>query len=268
MALRSRRDHQPDEQPPEAFDEGMTLVEHLTELRQRLVKAVIALALGGVVGFIIYSPVLEILQAPYCEINPGNCDFIVTDPLQSFSVRLKVSAYVGLILALPVVLWQLWRFITPGLYPKEKRYAIPFVASSVVLFLLGAGLALWTFPNALSFLNEVGGEQLEAMYTPDKYLSLVTFMMLAFGVGFEFPIVLVFLQMAGALTWQRLASWRRWAVVAIFIAVSIITPSGDPFTLFALALPMVLFYETSILLGRFVIKRRSEEEDEEEDEYA
>lgn len=268
MALRSQRSSSEpdDDEQLEAVDEGMTLIEHLTELRRRLVKAVIALVLGGIVGFIIYGPVLEILQAPYCEVNPGNCDFIVTDPLQSFSVRLKVSAYVGLILALPVVLWQLWRFITPGLYPKEKRYAIPFVASSVVLFLLGAGLALWTFPNALTFLNEIGGEQLEAMYTPDKYLSLVTFMMLAFGVGFEFPIVLVFLQMAGALTWQRLASWRRWAVVGIFVAVAIITPSGDPFTLFALALPMVLFYEISILLGRFVIKRKDDDEHQDDDE--
>ncbi|HWH35651.1 MAG TPA: twin-arginine translocase subunit TatC [Acidimicrobiales bacterium] len=262
MALRLRRRPKPDDDPGSgSLDGGMTLVEHLTELRRRLVKAILALAVGGVVGFLIYSPVLDILQAPYCEINEGNCDFIVTDPLQSFSVRLKVSAYVGFLLALPVVLWQLWRFITPGLYPKEKRYAIPFVFSSVVLFLLGAGLALWTFPNALAFLNQVGGEQLEAMYTPDKYLSLVTFMMLAFGAGFEFPIVLVFLQMAGALTWQRLASWRRWAVVAIFVVVSIITPSGDPFTLFALSLPMVLFYEASILIGRFVLKsgERSEE---------
>ena len=170
-----------------------------------------------------------------------------------------MSAYVGLLIALPVVLWQLWRFITPGLYDKEKRYAIPFVASSVVLFFLGSGLALWTFPNALRFLNEIGGVELQAMYTPDKYLSLVTFMMLAFGVGFEFPIVLVFLQMAGALTWQRLASWRRWAVVGIFVVVSVITPSGDPFTLFALSLPMILFYEISILMGRFVIKREDTE---------
>ncbi len=259
MALRSRRADQPvDDNPsgaPEVTDEGMTLIEHLTELRRRLVKAVIALAIGGVIGFLLYSPVLRILQAPYCEIQPEGCAFIVTDPLQSFSVRLKVSAYVGLLIALPVVLWQLWRFITPGLYDKEKRYAIPFVASSVVLFFLGSGLALWTFPNALKFLNEIGGVELQAMYTPDKYLSLITFMMLAFGVGFEFPIVLVFLQMAGALTWQRLASWRRWAVVGIFVVVSVITPSGDPFTLFALSLPMILFYEISILMGRFVIKR-------------
>ncbi|MDQ3353767.1 MAG: twin-arginine translocase subunit TatC [Actinomycetota bacterium] len=263
MALRSRRADQPDDDPglAEVSDDGMTLVEHLTELRRRLVKAILALAIGGVIGFLLYEPVLRILQDPYCQVNPGNCDFIVTDPLQSFSVRLKVSAYVGLLIALPVVLWQLWRFITPGLYDNEKRYAIPFVASSVLLFFMGSGLALWTFPNALSFLNEIGGSELEAMYTPDKYLSLITFMMLAFGVGFEFPIVLVFLQMAGALTWQRLASWRRWAVVGIFVIVSVITPSGDPFTLFALSLPMVAFYEISILIGRFVLKRKDEDEE-------
>ncbi|MBW3546711.1 MAG: twin-arginine translocase subunit TatC [Actinobacteria bacterium] len=255
MALRSRRTEEPlGSSPQPAADESMTLVEHLNELRSRLVKAIIALVIGGVVGFLLYQPVLEILQAPYCEISE-ECTFIVTDPLESFSIRLKVSAYVGLLLASPVVLWQLWRFITPGLYENEKRYAIPFVLSSVVLFLLGAGLALWTFPNALEFLVKIGGESLEPLYTPNKYLSLVIFMMLAFGVGFEFPIVLVFLQVAGMLTWQRLASWRRWAVVGIFVMVAVVTPSGDPFTLFALALPMYLFYESSILVGRFVLKR-------------
>lgn len=255
MALRSRRTEEPlGSSPQPAVDESMTLVEHLNELRSRLVKAIIALVIGGVVGFMLYQPVLEILQAPYCEISE-ECTFIVTDPLESFSIRLKVSAYVGLLLASPVVLWQLWRFITPGLYDNEKRYAIPFVLSSVVLFLLGAGLALWTFPNALAFLVQIGGESLEPLYTPNKYLSLVIFMMLAFGVGFEFPIVLVFLQMAGVLTWQRLGSWRRWAVVGIFVMVAVVTPSGDPFTLLALALPMYLFYESSILVGRFLLKR-------------
>lgn len=255
MALRSRRTEEPlGSSPQPSADESMTLVEHLNELRSRLVKAIIALVLGGVVGFLLYAPVLEILQAPYCAISE-ECDFIVTDPLESFSIRLKVSAYVGLLLASPVVLWQLWRFITPGLYDNEKRYAIPFVFSSVVLFLLGAGLALWTFPNALEFLVQIGGESLQPLYTPNKYLSLVIFMMLAFGVGFEFPIVLVFLQMAGVLTWQRLASWRRWAVVGIFVMVSVVTPSGDPFTLLALAVPMYLFYEASILVGRFLLKR-------------
>ncbi len=255
MALRSKGAGQPKAEARAAVDdEGMTLVEHLTELRTRLVKTVIALAVGGVIGFMLYEPVLEVLQRPYCAISE-QCDFVVTDPLESFSIRLKVSAYVGLLIALPVVLWQLWRFITPGLYPNEKRYAVPFVGSSVVLFFLGSGLALWTFPNALEFLVNIGGDSLQPLYSPGKYLSLVTFMMLAFGVGFEFPIVLVFLQMTGALSWQRLASWRRWAVVVIFVIVSVITPSGDPFTLMALALPMCLFYEVSILLGRFVLKR-------------
>ena len=255
MALRSKRAAQPEVDDRAAIDDsGMTLVEHLSELRSRLVKTIVALAIGGVIGFVLYEPVLELLQRPYCAISE-QCDFVVTDPLESFSIRLKVSAYVGLLIALPVVLWQLWRFITPGLYPNEKRYAVPFVASSVVLFFLGSGLALWTFPNALEFLVRIGGDSLQPLYSPGKYLSLVTFMMLAFGVGFEFPVVLVFLQMAGALSWQRLASWRRWAVVVIFVIVSIITPSGDPVTLLALSLPMCLFYEVSILLGRFVIKR-------------
>ena len=255
MALRLKRAGKSELDQRTAVDEGgMTLVEHLTELRTRLVKTAIALAIGGIIGFLLYEPVLEVLQRPYCAISE-QCEFVVTDPLESFSIRLKVSAYVGLLIALPVVLWQLWRFITPGLYPNEKRYAVPFVASSVLLFFLGSGLALWTFPNALEFLVNIGGDSLQPLYSPGKYLSLVTFMMLAFGVGFEFPIVLVFLQMAGVLTWQRLASWRRWAVVVIFLIVSVITPSGDPFTLLALSLPMCLFYEVSILLGRFVLKR-------------
>jgi sec-independent protein translocase protein TatC len=255
MALRSRRTEEPLGSSPQApADASMTLVEHLTELRSRLVKSLIALALGGFLGFLLYEAVLDLLQEPYCQVSE-ECNFVVTDPLEGFSIRLKVSAYVGLLIASPVVLWQLWRFITPGLYPNEKRYAVPFVLSSVVLFLLGAGLALWTFPNALQFLVQIGGESLQPLYTPGKYLSLIIFMMLAFGVGFEFPIVLIFLQMAGVLTWRRLASWRRWAAVGIVVLVAVITPSGDPFTLLALATPMYVFYETSILVGRFVLNR-------------
>lgn len=253
MALRTRRAGQPDkDDDASTVDEtGMTLVEHLTELRRRIVKAFIALAVGGVVGFLIYEPVLRILQEPYCQISE-QCAFVVTDPLEGFSIRLKVAAYVGLLIASPVVLWQLWRFITPGLYAKEKRYAIPFVVCSVLLFLAGAGIALVTFPNALSFLASIGGPSLQPLYTPGKYLSLIMFMMLAFGAGFEFPIVLVFLELAGILTWQKLSSWRRWALVGIFVVVAVITPSQDPVTLFALALPMCLFYEASILVGRFL----------------
>jgi sec-independent protein translocase protein TatC len=152
------------------------------------------------------------------------------------------------------VLWQLWRFITPGLYAREKRYAVPFVLASVVLFVTGALLAMLTFPRTLEFLAAFGGEELELLYTPGKYLGLLTMMMLIFGIGFEFPVILVFLQIARILDWRRLVSWRRYAIVAIFVVDAVITPSGDPVTLLAMALPMVLFYEASILVGRFVLK--------------
>jgi sec-independent protein translocase protein TatC len=180
---------------------------------------------------------------------------VVTDPLDSFSIRLKLAGYLGFLLASPVVLWQLWRFITPGLYDKEKRYAVPFVASSIVLFLLGAGLALVTFPKTLEFLASFGGDELELLYTPSKYLGLLVMMMLIFGLGFEFPVILVFLELAGILRWQQLRAWRRYAIVSIFVVDAVITPSGDPVTLLAMAVPMVLFYEAAILIGRFALKR-------------
>jgi sec-independent protein translocase protein TatC len=152
------------------------------------------------------------------------------------------------------VLWQLWRFVTPGLNPNEKRYAVPFVASSVVLFCLGAGLARLTFPRALDFLLAVGGEDLEAILSPAKYLRLVILVALAFGVAFLFPVLLVFLQLANVLTSRKLASWRRQALVAIFVIAAVITPSQDPYSLFAMAGPMYIFYEASIIIGKLLKK--------------
>jgi sec-independent protein translocase protein TatC len=246
----------------------MTLVEHLAELRSRLIKAMVALALGACIGFVLYDPVLDVLVEPYCDVKADQvdaatdlgpadqrCDLVVTDPLESFSIRLKLSTYIGLLLASPVVLWQVWRFITPGLYAREKRFAIPFVASAVFLFALGAVVAWLTFPKTLQFFAAFGGDSLTLLYTPGKYLGLLTIMMLIFGLAFLFPIFLIFLQLAGVLHWRRLSSWRRYAVVIIFLVGAIITPSGDPITLLALALPMVLFYEGSILIGRFALRR-------------
>jgi sec-independent protein translocase protein TatC len=178
----------------------------------------------------------------------------VTDPLEGFAVRVKVTGYVGIALAMPVILWQLWRFITPGLYSHERRLALPFVASTLLLFALGAGIAYWTMPKALQFLGNIGGKDLVQIYSPTKYFQLITYMMLAFGAGFEFPIILVFLQMAGILTSAQLRSWRRYAVVVIFVVVAVATPSGDPYSLFALSVPMCLFYEGSIVVGRIMGK--------------
>lgn len=238
----------------------MPLMEHLTELRDRIIKSIAAILVGMIVGFVAYEWIFDFLLDPYLEIaeddENGFPGLIQTDPLEGFSVRLKVSAYSGIALAMPVLLWQLWRFVSPGLYAKEKRYAVPFVATALVLFLLGAGLAYYTLPKALEFLGDIGGENLVQFYSPNKYFQLITYMMLAFGIGFEFPILLIFLQLAGILAADTLAGWRRYAFVGIFVLVAVITPSGDPFSLFMLAIPMYVFYELSIVVGRVIVKRR------------
>ena len=231
----------------------MPLVEHLAELRRRLIVSLVALAVGGVVAFALYNRILDFLVRPYTEVT-GRTTLVITDPLEGFASRLKVSAWCGLFLASPVVLWQLWRFITPGLHKHEKRYAIPFILVSILLFALGAAVALLTFEKALAFLLGVAGPNIEALLTPSKYLGLIILMIVAFGIAFEFPVVLVFLELAGVVPSARLRSWRRGAFVIIVAVAAVITPSQDPYSLFAMVLPMYLFYEGAILVGRLVKK--------------
>lgn len=249
----------------------MTLVEHLTELRRRLVISVLAIAFGMVVVTAFYNDVIQWLVEPYCSAFhedpeftaggdrlPDDCQLLQTDPMEGFNVRIKTTTYGAIAVAMPILLWQIWRFIAPGLYDNEKRYATPFVASGLLLFFLGAGLAYWTLPNALEFLGDIGGGGLfEQQYQPGKYFQLVTYMMLAFGVGFEFPIVLVFLQLAGILKPGTLRRVRRYAYVGITVLVAVITPSGDPISMLALSVPMVVFYEISILVGGWLTRRRA-----------
>lgn len=235
----------------------MTLVEHLSELRKRLIISVLAVAVGLLIVTVFYEPIFEWLLHPYKVANPDNPKLLQTDPLEGFAVRIKVTTYGAIGLAMPVLLWQIWRFISPGLYDNEKRYAIPFVAAAMALFATGAGLAYWTMPKALEFLGDIGGNDLEQFYSPSKYLQLITYMMLAFGVGFEFPIVLVFAQLAGVLQAATLRKYRRYSIVGITVLVAVITPSGDPFSMLALSLPMIFFYEISILIGAWLTRGRA-----------
>ena len=175
-------------------------------------------------------------------------------PVDGFITRLKVATYGGIVLALPVWLYELWRFITPGLNPKERKYAIPFVLSSLVLFALGAVVAFLTLEPALKFLIQVGGPSQTPQYTSDKYLTLVSLMVVAFGLSFEFPVILVFLLIAGVLKTAQLRKARRWAIVGIVTFAAVITPSQDPYSLFFMAVPMYLFYEASIVIGRILKK--------------
>jgi sec-independent protein translocase protein TatC len=233
----------------------MTVVEHLSELRRRIVISLIAITLGAIVCFIFSESIIKFLITYYRDATAGEKDqLIFLGPLDAFLTRIKIATYGGIVLALPVWLFELWRFITPGLNPNEKRYAIPFVLASMALFALGAFVALLTLPRALEFLLDVGGTQLRPELTADKYLSFVSLMMVAFGVAFEFPVVLVFLLLARVLTTRQLRRWRRPAALVIVVFAAVITPSQDPYSLFFMAAPMYLFYEMSIIIGR-VLKR-------------
>jgi sec-independent protein translocase protein TatC len=254
-------------------DTSMPLMEHLYELRGRVAKAAIAVALGAVVGWILYPSVQNFLMGPLATMakkNPAQVkkDLQSFDPLEIFMLRMKVSAYLGFVLALPVVLYQLWKFIAPGLYKNERRYAGGFIVSSIVLFLFGAAIAYWTLPAALEFLTSVGGNDVTYQYTATNYLMLIVYMMVAFGLGFEFPVLLVMLQLVGVLTPQQLSKFRRFAIVGNAVIAAVITPSADPISMSALLIPMCIFYEIAILIGRVVLRRRRHAADAETDRAA
>jgi sec-independent protein translocase protein TatC len=250
---------------PPAEGGQMSLMEHLVELRSRLIKCAVAVAIGACVGWILYPHVLNILQHPLDELAKGHGHhvskrFLSTKPLEIFLLKIKMSAYIGIILAMPFLLWQLWQFVSPGLYKNERRYAASFVVSASVLFATGAVIAYFTLTPALLFLTSMGGGAVDFKYSAEDYVMLIVYMMLAFGAGFQFPILLVFLQLVGVLTPQQLSQFRRFGIVIIFVIAAVITPSADPISLFALAVPMCLFYEISILIGRLVKRRRAKAE--------
>ena len=232
--------------------DSMTLVEHLTELRTRVLISALAFVIAATAAFLVYPWILSFLKHPYCQVSPQRCGFYITGPLDGLALRIKIAAYGGLFLASPVLLWELWRFITPGLNPKEKRYAVPFIVASIILFALGCLVAYVTFPHALNFLDHIGGPSLTEILDPTKYLSLIVLMMTIFGLTFEFPVLLVSLELAGVLSPKQLSSLRRWAIVLIVVVAGVITPSSDPFSMMALAIPLYLFYEFSIVIGKII----------------
>jgi sec-independent protein translocase protein TatC len=238
----------------------MTLFEHLAELRRRLVICLVALLVTTVVAWFFYNHILDFMSGPYRDFarhHPTDFtkgQFVITGPLEGFTTRLKISAYGGVALASPVLLWELWRFVTPGLHKHEKRYIVPFVSSGIVLFALGVATAIFVFPKALNWLINVSGHNVVPLFSPQQYLSLYTLMCLVFGGIFMYPLLVIFLEIAEVVpsaTWRR---WRRPAIVVISVVAAVITPSSDPFSFIAMAVPMLLFYEGSILLGRILHK--------------
>jgi sec-independent protein translocase protein TatC len=253
MVRTMRRTHEARPSP-----NAMTLFEHLSELRRRLIMCLAWFCAGGILTYFVYNPVLSTLRHPYCVAlkslheSARGCPFVILAPLQGFSTRLNVSAYGGLIIALPVILYEMWMFVTPGLKANERRYAVPFTVSTVGLFAAGALVAYFIYSRALQFLIGQSGAHVSPLFSPATYLSLLGALVLIFGIAFEFPVVLVALELAGVVTSARLRSFRRWAILLIVIFAAVITPSSDPFSMLALAVPMILFYEAAIVIGRFL----------------
>lgn len=240
---------------------AMTVVEHLTELRTRLVISVIAVAVTSVVGFIFYNRILSFLTDPYRRAvlalpadkqPPGALAGVLVfdSPVAPFLTFLKVGFISGLMLALPVVLWQLWQYVTPALTKKERRMGIPFVLSSLVLFAGGTAFALAIIPRGLRFLLGFGGADLVPLLTVDRYLGFLTFLILAFGLSFEFPLLLIFLAGVRVITSAQMRRWRKYAYFGIAVFAAIATPTQDPYTMLLMTAPLMLFYEGAILVTR------------------
>jgi sec-independent protein translocase protein TatC len=230
----------------------MTLAEHLHELRNRVIISAVAIIVGTVVAYIFHADILRFLTHPYCElphqyhIVPGRCTLVLPGVLDPFTVALKISLYAGVVLASPVWLYQIWKFITPGLYSHEKRYAVGFVTASVALFALGAGFAYLTLQKGLHFLLGFASGGLTSFLQFDSYLSFVVAMVLIFAVSFELPLAVVMLNLVGVLSAQRLRRWSRGIIFGIFVFAATATPSQDPFTMSALAIPMCLLYGIAV----------------------
>jgi sec-independent protein translocase protein TatC len=248
---------------PSGADElgTMTLFEHLAELRNRLIISIIAIVVMTIVAWFFYDHAITFMRHPYCNFikhhqskGVAGCKLVTNGPLEGFTTRIKISAYGGIALSSPVLFWELWRFITPGLHKNEKRYIVPFVGAAVVLFAMGVTVAILIFPRALTWLIDVGGTGVVPLFSPSKYFTLYVLMCLVFGLVFMYPLLLVFLEIAGVVpsaTWRR---WRRPAIVVIALVAAVVTPSSDPFSFLAMAVPMYIFYEASIILGRIMHK--------------
>lgn len=241
-------------------DGRMPLVEHIRELRNRLLKAMLGIAAGGTVAWIFYDPIWRFLQRPYCKIPQanrlnGHCALTTTGILDPFVLRLKICLIVGLVLAAPIWLYQVWAFVAPGLYQRERRWTYVFMTGAIPLFAAGAFLAYLTLDKGLGILLGFTPDQVVPLVTITSYLSYAVAMLLIFGVTFELPLFVVVLNLAGVLTHARIRKWRRTLLFGIFVFAAVATPSQDPFTMLALALPTVVLFEVAEVIA-YVHDRR------------
>lgn len=250
-------------------DGRMPLADHLRELRSRLGRSLLAVAVTTATAFAFHERILTFLTKPYCALPEAHrlsggesCSLIVTGVLEGFNVSMRISLYAGIIAAAPVWLYQLWKFVTPGLYQNERKYALTFVGISSTLFLGGVVLAYLSISKGLAFLLGFTSGALTPALKIDSYLSFLTAMTMTFGISFELPVLLVLLNTAGILSYQRMRGWWRGMVFGIFVFAAVATPSGDPFTMSFMALPMCFFFGVALLIARSHDARKARREAE------
>ena len=243
----------------------MTLVAHLAELRRRIGVSLLFVLLGTALAFWWYEHGLgDFIRAPYCGLPEslrydadGGCGLLVTDVFGGALIRLKISFIVGVLVSAPVWLFQLWRFVTPGLERTEKRYGLCFAAASSALFALGAALAYVSLAGGLRLLLSLAGDGVVVALTAQDYISFVISLLLAFGISFELPLIAVMLNLAGILGYAALAAGRRWIFFLTIVFAAFVTPTQDPFTMLVMAVPMVALFEAAIQVARLVDARRA-----------
>ena len=241
---------QPETQSETELDDGsMSLVEHLAELRSRLIKCLIAIALGSLVGYYFLDPIMHYLTEP-----AGKLYYM--QPSEAFFTYLKVSIAVGFLVALPVIFYQVWRFFLPALTQKERILVGILVPSSVILFFIGLAFSFFfVLPAAVKFFMGFSNTELEAIFSVDKYFDFVIWFVLPFGFVFELPLVIILLARMGFVTSRFLGKYQRIVVFLSFVVAAIITPTPDVFTQSMIALPTILLYEISYLIVRYLMKK-------------
>ena len=225
----------------------MSLIEHLEELRSRVIIVAITIVLAGIVGFFLSEPIIAILRQALPE---GKQTLLQISVGESLAVRLRVALYVGIAISVPVILFQLWRFVTPGLTRSERRLIWPMLIVATLLFALGIGIGYFTIPYALNLLLGLTLPGVETQLRLSEYVSFVSTVMLAFGLAFQFPVLLLLLARVGILNYRFLSARRRWAILAIVLFAIIATPGGDPLSSTVLSLVMYALFEGTLQLIR------------------
>jgi len=246
---------------------SMPLMEHIRELRNRIFKALLFIAAGAIAGWYLYPHIWHFIEAPYCRLTlhshvqveggTRNCNLFVTGIFDAFFLRLKIAIIAGVILSSPLWLYQLWAFLAPGLYARERRWAYFFAGSAIPLFALGGTLAYFAMTKGLHFLLELVPGGVTPIITINTYLGYAIAMLTIFGIAFELPLAFVLLNVAGVLTHQRFAKWRRMIIFAVFLFAAVATPSPDPISMLLLAVPCVVLVEAAELFSFFNDRRRA-----------